>query len=239
MRTAVMQPYLFPYIGYFQLISAVDTFVFFDDVNFITQGYIHRNAIEINGKKSTFTIPLSGASQNSLINEVAIHPQEYAKWWRKFQKSLKQQYASAPYFEDTLGMLTDVFDGPPNFISTLAEKSVIAACGRLGLDVRFERSSEMDYNRMAAAQEKVLEICDILGANTYINPIGGVELYEDAEFKTNGMELYFCQSKGIEYPQKKEPFLSNLSIIDVLMYNGPGDIGQFLEQYELLKQEQL
>jgi hypothetical protein len=234
-----MQPYLFPYIGYFQLIGAVDTFVFFDDVNFITRGYIHRNAIDINGKKSIFTVPLAGASQNSPINETRIHEREYGKWWHKFQKTLKQQYGSAPFFGNTFEILNEVFDAPSNTISALAEKSVIAVCSYLGMDTRFEKASNIDYDKTGAAQEKVLDLCAFLQADTYINPIGGAELYQDADFSKNELELYFIKSGKIQYEQKTEAFLPALSIIDVLMYNGPASITGFLERYELLKQERL
>ena len=239
MRIAVMQPYLFPYIGYFQLISTVDIFLFFDDVNFITQGYIHRNAIELNNTKSVFTVPLSGASQNSLISEVKIHLHEYEKWWRKFQKSLEQEYRSAPCYGNTMNMLAKVFDEPPATISALAQKSIRAACEHMGLVMDFKSTSSMDYDKGGSAQDKVLSICKILGADTYINPIGGVELYHQEDFKTNNLELYFLLSENISYSQKKEPFISSLSIIDVLMYNDRSSIKDFLKQYELVKKEQL
>lgn len=239
MRTAVMQPYLFPYIGYFQLIGAVDTFVFFNDVNFITRGYIHRNAIDINGKKSTFTVPLSGASQNDLIKETLIHPQEYGKWWHKFSKTLKQHYGSAPFFEDIFEMLNEVLDAPPSSISSLAEKSVTSVCGYLGMETKFKDSSDIAYDRTGAAQEKVLDLCTNLQADTYINPIGGVELYEEKAFSKKNIELYFIKSGAINYSQKTDTFLPNLSIIDVLMYNDLDSITDFLRNFELLKPEQL
>ena len=72
MTVAIMQPYLFPYIGYWQLIHAVDTFVIFDDVNYIKKGYINRNNILVNGQKQTFTLELMSASQNKLINDIDI-----------------------------------------------------------------------------------------------------------------------------------------------------------------------
>jgi len=239
MRTAVMQPYLFPYIGYFQLIGAVDTFVFFDDVNFITRGYIHRNAIAINAKKSIFTVPLAGASQNLMINEVSIHEHEYGKWWRKFGKTLKQQYGSAPFFKETFEMLNEVFDTPSNSIATLAEKSVIAVSNRMGLSTKFIKSSSIDYKKTGSAQAKVLDLCAFLDADTYINPVGGVELYDAAGFSKNNLELLFIQSENIAYAQKSDKFVPALSIIDVLMYNEPERIADFLKQFELIKQDQL
>ena len=230
-----MQPYLFPYIGYFQLVDAVDTFVFFDDVNFITKGYIHRNAIGINGKASMFTVPLAGASQNLLINEVSIHEHEYAKWRHKFSKTLKQQYGSAPFFKEIFGILNEVFDTPSDSIASLAEKSVRAVSERMKLTTKFTRSSHIDYYKTGTAQEKVLDICAFLKADTYINPVGGMELYENEVFQKKGIDLFFMEFNGITYPQKSDLFVSSLSIIDVLMYNEPERIADFLREFELIK----
>ena len=235
MRIAVMQPYLFPYIGYFQLIGAVDTFVFFDDVNFITKGYIHRNAIAINGRKAMFTVPLSGASQNLLIKEVSIHGHEYGKWWQKFGKTIKQQYGSAPFFKETIEMLNEVFDTPSDSIASLAEKSVIAVSERLNLATQFTRSSRIDYDNSGTAQEKVLDICAFLKADTYINPIGGMDLYDKDGFRKKDIDLFYMRCRGITYAQKSDVFVPSLSIIDVLMYNEPERIAEFLKDFELVK----
>jgi hypothetical protein len=239
MRTAVMQPYLFPYIGYFQLVKAVDTFIFFDDVNFITRGFIHRNSVATNGKNHLFTVPLSGASQNLQINQVEIHEGQYDKWWKKFQGTLKMNYAKAPFYNETTELVKDVFDEPPVLISSLADKSVRAISEYLGLAAGFGYSSDVDYNKEGEAQDKVLEICREYKTDTYINPIGGADLYTSTKFEAQGIKLKLLKSEETPYKQKSDVFLPSLSIIDVLMYNSKAQVGHFLDKYELVKKEQV
>lgn len=235
MKIAIMQPYLLPYIGYYQLVNTVDVFVFYDDVNFITKGYIHRNAILGQGAPLPFTVPLSKASQNTLIKDVQVHQGEYAKWWYKFKKTLKQNYTSAPFYDEAMNLLDGIFEKSSDSISELAEESVRSVSAYLGLDTMFKKSSELSYDRKADTEKKIMELCANLGADTYINPIGGKELYTAASFVKNNMELLFLKSKQITYPQKKEDFVPSLSIIDVLMYNDKTEILKYIEQFELIK----
>ncbi len=235
MRIAVMQPYLFPYIGYFQLVKAVDTFVFFDDVNFIKRGFIHRNTISANGKRLMFSLPLSGASQNMRIKDVEIHQGQYEKWWKKFQHTLKMNYASAPFFDQVMAIVHAVLDKPPKSISAHAAKSIELVSEYLGLTKTFKFSSEIDYSKECSAQEKILSICEQLGAREYVNPIGGSELYQKEIFDAQGTTLYFLKSTETEYPQKTTEFLATLSILDVLMYNEVTNINDMLLNHKLLQ----
>lgn len=235
MRTAIMQPYLLPYIGYYQLVKAVDVFVFYDDVHFITKGYVNRNAIWANGNKLTFTVPLSKASQNVLIKDVAIHTDQYVKWWSKFKKTVNQNYGSAPYFNQTMPLLEEIFHKPGDSIADLAEKSIRSVANYLGLFPEFKKSSELSYNRKAGAEEKILELCHFLDADTYINPIGGADLYTSASFKKHGVELLFLKSRNSAYPQKSDTFVPSLSMIDVLMYNDKNQILKLMGEYDLSK----
>lgn len=102
MKIAVMQPYLFPYIGYFQLLNAVDMFVVFDDVNFIKKGWINRNNILVNRQKYLFTVPLKDASQNKLIKEVQIADDG---WQEKFLKTVAQSYKKAEFFDEAFALI--------------------------------------------------------------------------------------------------------------------------------------
>jgi len=235
MRTAIMQPYLLPYLGYYQLVNAVDIFVFYDDVHFITKGYINRNAILVNGNSFTFTVPLSKASQNVLIKDVAVHQKDYAKWWAKFKKTLTQSYISAPFFDDTMCLMENIFQDPSNSIAVLAEKSIRTISDYLDFSTVFKKSSEVSYDRNAAGEKKIMELCAIFGADTYINPIGGKELYTSTSFKKKDMELLFLKSRNVTYPQKTEKFTPSLSIIDVLMHNNKAEILELIEAFELIK----
>ena len=184
MRLAVMQPYVFPYIGYFQLMSAVNRFVFFDDVNFIKRGWIHRNAILANGTGLRFSIPLAGASQNKLIKEVSLHPVEYPLWRKKFMKTLTQQYAPAPYFSQVYALVDEVFRGSYTSIAALAIESLMATARYLQLDTSFVASSSFQKERLenTKGQHKILAICQLQKASVYTNLMGGQELYSPEVF---------------------------------------------------------
>ena len=234
MRLAVMQPYIFPYLGYFQLVEAVDTFTFFDDVNFIKRGWIHRNQLLVSGQKHLFSVPLQQASQNKLIKDIPLHPSNYGQWRDKFLKAVYQSYRRAPFFQGVFTLLSGVLERPHETIATLAIDSVESVARFVGLKTSYDRSSSLDYDRSLTGQGKIIEICELLQATTYINPIGGTALYEAEKFSQRGLALRFIQSSVIRYAQGKNSFVPHLSIIDVLMYNEVSDVNHFLQQYTLI-----
>jgi hypothetical protein len=234
MTIAVMQPYLFPYLGYYQLVAAVDSFVFFDDVNFISRGWINRNNILQGGEASLFTVPLVKQSQNKLINEVQLN--EFLKWKTRFLKTMEFSYKGAPYFDEMHKWLTQFLVKDFSGISDLACESVSSVANLLDLKVRFLRSSEIEYQRDGAkgGEEKVLAICKILGATHYINPKNGQELYNRSHFSNQHIQLNFIHMADISYDQSlRGSFVPNLSILDVLMFNGVGKTKDLLKQYTL------
>src|SRR5688572_18113469 len=107
MKLAIMQPYFFPYLGYFQLIYASDKFVFYDDVNYIKSGWINRNRLLLNGEAKYFTVPLSGASSYSKISRVGIN-QQNPKWRSNMIDTFRMAYRHAEYREVGIGMLDAV-----------------------------------------------------------------------------------------------------------------------------------
>ncbi|MFW5701046.1 MAG: WbqC family protein, partial [Cyclobacteriaceae bacterium] len=125
MKLAIMQPYLFPYIGYFQLIHAVDKFVFYDDVDFIKQGWISRNNILLNNQFFTFTVPLVSISSNQKINRTEIHLHQYQNWRKKFFKTLNQAYKKAPFYKVVMPIIDEVFGAEHKYINDLARESII------------------------------------------------------------------------------------------------------------------
>lgn len=122
MNIAVMQPYLFPYAGYFNLLAQVDKFVFFDDVNYINRGWINRNRLLLAGDVRYFTIPLIKASQNLKINQIYIQPKDI--WLQKTLHTIKQSYAKAPNFHAVYDLLKEVFAGDSLTISDMARDSI-------------------------------------------------------------------------------------------------------------------
>lgn len=234
MKLAIMQPYLFPYIGYFQMIKAVDKFVFYDDVNFIKQGWINRNKILLQGKEFMFTVPLEKANSFCLIKDTSINQRFYENWSLKFIQTINQNYKKAPYFDDTFSIITNVLNQNTTSISELAIESIKQVSEYLELNTLFIKSSETYNNRSLERQERLIDICKCENTTHYINAVGGMELYNKDDFKKEGIRLDFIKASPIVYKQFNNDFVSWLSIIDVLMFNSKEDIKLMLDSYELI-----
>jgi len=219
MKLAIMQPYLFPYIGYFQLINAVDVFVVYDDVAFINRGWVNRNRILVNKTAHYFTVPLSGASQNNLINETDIAAELYAQFRKKFFATLKTSYGRAPFFCETVNLVEQVFSPAVAGITDLARQGLEAVCAYLDITTRIVPTSTIYANTQLKKADRLIDICRAESAEIYINAIGGLELYSTEDFKTRGIDLKFIKSKPFEYRQFGDEFVPWLSIIDVMMFN--------------------
>jgi len=215
MKLAVMQPYFFPYIGYFQLIAAVDKFVFYDDVNYIKQGWINRNRILLNGEAHYITLTLNKGTPNKLIKEIEIidnRPQILTK--------IELAYKKAPYFKSIWPLINKCLAIDTLNLSKIAINSVIEVSKYLELDCKFEVSScKYSNSKGIGRQERLLTICKISGCNQYINLFGGQELYSQRVFTENMISLKFITPEIIQYYQFNNDFIPSLSIIDVLMFN--------------------
>ena len=230
MKLGIMQPYFLPYIGYFQLIKAVDKFVIYDDVNFIKRGWINRNKILLNGQSFLFTVSLLKASQNKLINEIYVSNDQ-----SKLLKTIYLTYKKAPYFSSVFPIVEAIFGYEDKNLAQFVGNSIIQIADYLQLDTEFIYSSdikEMDHS--LKGQNKILNICTVMGATGYINAIGGMELYDKKEFEKAKVSLFFLKKKSIKYQQFKNEFVPNLSILDVLMFNSVEQTNELLLQFELL-----
>jgi hypothetical protein len=236
MKLAVMQPYLFPYIGYFQLINAVDKFVIYDDVNFIKQGWINRNTILVQEKRHLFTVPLINQSSFSKINEVFVNTKFYNSWRIKTLRTLEQSYKKAPFFKEIYDLVAAVLDiGMQEIdIATLARKSLVETSKYLDINTEFIFTSSIYENQELSGKTRVIDICRREKGLYYINPIGGQELYDKEFFKRNELELSFIKTLAIEYRQFNNEFAPCLSIIDVLMFNSIEETKLLLNKYELV-----
>ncbi|CAH0996956.1 hypothetical protein EMA8858_03091 [Emticicia aquatica] len=228
----IMQPYIFPYIGYFQLIKAVDKFVVYDDVAFINKGWINRNNILVSGKASMFTIPLVGASQNRLIREIEVDNLQI--WAKKMLKTIEQSYKKAPFYQEGYAIVDAVFNASAENIAALATSSLKATCSYLKIDTEIVESSAIYRNQDLKAQGRILDICMQEKANHYINPIGGMAIYDKQLFADNKILLNFIKSKSIIYTQFKNDFVPWLSIIDMLMFCSVDEIHEHLDKFELV-----
>lgn len=232
MTLAIMQPYFLPYIGYMQLMNAVDTFVLYDDVAFINRGWINRNKLLINGQEYLFTVPLKDASQNKRINEV--HLADDPKWRGKLLKTIEQGYRKAPFYPVVMPLTEKIVNFTTDSVADLIYFSLTQLNQYLALPTRLVASSSVYQNESLRAQERILDICQQENATRYINPIGGMELYDKPTFAQVGIELNFIESKRVEYPQFRNDFIPWLSILDMLMFNDVATVKTMLNEYELV-----
>ncbi|MDB5282325.1 MAG: hypothetical protein JWO06_1400 [Bacteroidota bacterium] len=232
MKVAIMQPYLFPYIGYFQLINSVDKFFVFDDVNYINKGWVNRNRILINGKDNLFTIPLQDASQNRIIKDIEVSPDE--KWRKKFLKSIEMAYSKAPYYEFTYSLIKKVMLTEEKLITAIILNSLKEILQHLEIKTEIVVASEVYSYGAIKGVDRILKICESEKADHYINPIGGTELYQKDIFEKNNIQLSFIKSRPVVYPQFKNEFIPWLSIIDVMMFNSKEQIQEYLNAYDLI-----
>lgn len=232
MKIAIMQPYFFPYLGYFQMFNAVDKFVLLDDVNFIMRGYINRNSILLNGQAHKFSIPLSSPSQNKLINETKLNFSEKDR--ENFLKTIQMAYKKAPCFNNFYPILEKIINNSEIDLTKFLKYSFEEVKNYLELNTEILVSSEIEKNNTLKAQDRIIEINKQLGATMYINAIGGQELYNREDFSSVDIELKFIKMQPINYKQFKNEFVPNLSMIDVLMFNSQEEINKLLEQYELI-----
>ncbi|TVQ13419.1 MAG: hypothetical protein EA364_06655 [Balneolaceae bacterium] len=232
-RLAVMQPYFFPYPGYFQLIRAVDTFVFMDDVHFIKNGWVNRNRILIGGSPAWLTVPCKNVSSNRLIRETRHHLNPSNK--KKLLRKVEQAYCKAPFFDAVFPLFTGVFDEETSLISELAMRSVRLTCGYLGIRTPFSISSTDHAGSIHHGRSgRIISICRQHGIRNYVNAPGGRELYKPEEFRMHHIELRFLQPGPMEYLQFNRPFVPNLSVLDALMFNSKEDMATMMERYTLV-----
>lgn len=229
MNFAVMQPYIFPYLGYYQLVNAVDKFVFYDDVTFIKGGYINRNNILSNGKAQRFTIPVPGMSSNTLINELSFDENV-----KKILKTIEQNYKKAPYFEHVFPIIESVLNNDKRNVQHVCAKSISLVFAYLGIKKQFYLSSDLDFNRDLSAADKLIAMSDALKSNDYVNSPGGKMLYDKKYFSEKGINLSFIEIEKYDYPQKFDGFVPHLSMIDVLMWNSKEQVKELLTKYKLV-----
>lgn len=228
MKLAIMQPYFFPYIGYFQLINAADKFVVYDNIQFTKKGWINRNRILVNGAAEYISLPLSKGSDYLNIDQrklAGTFKTERIKLLRRINES----YRKAPQFDTIYPLIESVINAEEENLFGFIYQSLQAVCQFLDIKTEFIISSTLPIDHQLRSQDKVIAICDALGANQYINTIGGKELYSKEIFQQYNIELNFIQSGTVEYPQFTNEFVPWLSIIDVMMFNSKEKVKEYLQ----------
>ena len=237
MRLAIMQPYFFPYIGYWQLLNAADRFVIYDDVNFIKQGWINRNRLLLGGEPSYITVPLDGASPNKRICDIAV--QRSPHWRRKMLASIEQGYRKSPCFAEIFPEVDSLIRFEMNNLADFLAHQLVKMAKLLGIDTEIIVTSGDYQNCELSGQERVLDICGREGATSYINLPGGQKLYDPESFKAANLDLHFLSTRASPYQQRGADFVPNLSVIDALMEVGAAGVRSRLEEYDLLAADEL
>ncbi len=216
MKVAIMQPYFLPYIGYYQLIAAADKFIVYDNIKYTKKGWINRNRMLQNGKDVMFSLPLKKDSDFLDVRERELSP-DFSR--TRLLNQIDGAYRRAPYFDQTYPLIERIINCEENNLFRYIHRSIVEICGHLNIATEINISSQMDIDHELRGKEKVLALCEAVGADVYINAIGGAELYSKDEFGTHGIELKFIKSKTFEYRQFDNDFVPWLSIMDVLMFN--------------------
>ena len=242
MKIAVMQPYLFPYVGYFQLIKEADMFIFHDNVQYIKGGWINRNRILLDQDDHLFTFSLKNDSSFKNINK-RYFTDDFAEQCNTFLRVLQTAYGNAPNFENTMHLVKKTLKiMKPHESENIAFKisrSIKTLSEYLKLKTDFIFASDIGKNRENTPQERIINICKKLNANKYVNLPGGKKLYDYKTFLEQGIELSFLEPGVKPYPQFSENFIPRLSIIDVIMFNNHSNINDLLNDYTIMTQSQI
>ena len=231
-----MQPYFFPYIAYYQLFAAVDYFVILDDVNFIKNGWIHRNRLLRQGEERLFTMAVNSASSFKPINKLSIFKAEDSK--KKILDLVLTSYQQAAFYELHSSFISNIILFNEENLSRYLSFGLHQIAAHFHLKPRIIMSSDIPKNPSLSGQNRIIDICKNLGATRYINSIGGISLYDENTFEKNAIELRFLRTKSQPYQQFGGTFIPNLSIIDVMMFNSIQQIQDDLSRFELLSSAQ-
>jgi hypothetical protein len=216
MKLGIMQPYFMPYVGYFQLIAAVDVFIIYDNIKYTKKGWINRNRMLLNGSDIIFSLPVKKDSDklNIVQRELSL---DFNK--EKLLSRFEGAYIKAPYFNEVFPLIEKIIRYNDDNLFNYIHNSLIEICRHLEINTKIIVSSNISINSELKAQDKVIALCKAMHADTYINAIGGTELYDIYQFFSHGIKLKFIKSKTFEYSQFSLPFVPWLSIVDVLMFN--------------------
>lgn len=235
MNIAIMQPYFLPYIGYFQLLQQVDRFVIYDKIQYTKKGWINRNRMLRNGEPVMFSVPLKKASDYLDIRDRTVAEAYSAT---KLGQQIAGAYQRAPRFKQVMPLIQSLLSYESQSLFDFLHNNLTQVCAYLEIGTPIVISSEIEPPTELCNQDRVLDICQRMGASVYTNPIGGFELYQSESFAAQGIKLQFLQTSNVSYEQFSQPFQAHLSILDVMMFNTPEQIQAFLNDgYDLIIQE--
>ncbi len=229
MILALNQPYFIPYIGFWQLINCADVFIIGDDYAYINRGWVNRNRILNHNEPMYYGLALAKASQNKNINETYILDMNF----EKMKKTIIHCYNKSPNFQEGYNLLEKIFECKNNNLAYFLANSMEIIADYLDIKTKFMFSSSFPDNHLLKREYRIYDICEKLGADTYINAIGGTSLYDFDEFTKRNMTLKFIKTNPIYYTQFNNTFVEYLSIIDVIMFNSREETKKLLSEYRL------
>ena len=233
-----MQPYFLPYIGYFQLIHAVDEFIVYDNIQFSKKGWFHRNRMLQNGKDEFFSLSLRKDSDFLDVRERRLSD----SWPADREKILRKiagNYRTAPYFQTVFPLIETLFRCPETQLFDFIFSSLKVLCNFLEITTPLTVSSTLKIDHSLKSQERVIALVKEAGGTSYLNPIGGFDLYHTADFRSEGLTLQFHKARPFSYPQKGNEFVPWLSVLDLMMFNSREQIIEWLDHFDtILKNEQ-
>lgn len=237
-RVAIMQPYFLPYLGYWQLLNVVDIFVVYDNIQFTKKGWFNRNYMLSKGQKCLFSLPLKKDSDFLNVDERHLADDSHVMI-EKTLRVIAESYKKSPFFEQTFPLIQDIFRFADKNLFRFIKHSIDRITAHLSIDTQIIISSDIGIDHALRAEEKVIALCKKLNATSYINPIGGLSLYDPVRFQKNGVQLSFLNTLCPHYPQMSPKFVSHLSILDLLMQVGVDGVNSTLNSFEYVYSEKL
>lgn len=231
MTLGIMQPYFLPYIGYWQLLAMVDRFVVYDNIQYTKKGWINRNRFLRDGTDAYFTVPLKKASDYLNVSEREL-ADDFDR--DKLLRSLAGSYRRAPHFDTVFPVVERIVQAPMLNLFAYLQNSLTEMAGFLEIRTPMVVSSTIDIDHALHSEDKVLALCRAMGADRYLNPIGGQALYSQAAFAAHSIRLEFLRTRPIEYSQGSGVFVPNLSIVDVLMFNSKETVRTMLSEADVI-----
>lgn len=237
MRLAAMQPYFFPYLGYFSLLENADQFVVFDPVQYIRHGWINRNRIlKPSGQQAQYIhVPVAKHARATPIRDIRIATGKH--WKKRIFGQIRHYQKQAPYYKDVFPLIEDALQLETDRIVDLNVHCLSTLCRVLEIECEFILFEQIEPDMPPVNQpgEWALSMASVTGADCYVNPVGGVEIFDAHLFKQSRIGLEFLQNNLDEYSQRNESFIPGLSILDVLMFNGFEETNKLIQSYRIVE----
>ena len=235
MTYGIMQPYFFPYLGYFSLIKHADRFIFFDTPQYIEHGWVNRNRIlKQDGTPVYMTVPICKAPRETAIKDIQINGSD---WKEKIFGQLTVYKRKAPHYTETVEFLRDLLQPEGETLSEMNIRTTEAVCERIGLERSFDTFSKMELaiDPVEEPDEWALNIVRALHGDAYVNPPGGMDFFHAEKYRDAGIDLQFLKSNLPAYIQRIGHFEPGLSVVDAMMFCSPQEISEMLDDYRILR----